>query len=102
MVDDAFKGHRKKMFDVIAAVPVNQDLRMVMQQGAFTIHTRDVPLETMPGCQKWLRKIIIPAKDVRRFRNSLDVLGMRLSDVFPDLAHLAIDLMKMHPPRSGP
>src|SRR5262249_54410814 len=49
LVEEAFKDMRGsksnlKGYDVIAAVPVNQDLRMVMQHGAFTIHANDVAL----------------------------------------------------------
>jgi hypothetical protein len=103
LVHGAFKEPRTKpSHDVLAAVPVNQDLRMVMQQGTFTIHANDTALEEHPGCQSWLRKLLIPAESVHRMRLSLDVLGMRLSDVFPDLGHLATDLAKMHGPKPFP
>jgi hypothetical protein len=105
LIDDAFKEAQKvvkdrPIFKLIAAVPVNQDMRMVMQQGAFTVHADSVPLEKRRGCAAWLRKIVIPSGDVPSMRTALDILGMRLSDVFPDLSHLAIDLMRMHPSRS--
>jgi hypothetical protein len=103
LVHGAFKEPRTKpSHDVLAAVPVNQDLRMVMQQGTFTIHANDMALEDHLGCHSWLRKLLIPAESVRRIRLSLDVLGMRLSDVFPDLGHLAIDLAKMDGPKPFP
>lgn len=103
LVQEAFKNApaseiSAKTYDVIAAVPVNHDLRMVMQQGAFTIHASDVALDARPDCRPWLRKIVIPGESVPQMGASLDVLGIRLSDVFPDLSHLAIDLMRMHRP----
>jgi hypothetical protein len=45
----------------------------------------------MPRCQRRLSKISILAQKVRRFRNSLGLLGMRLLDVFPNLDLLVID-----------
>lgn len=83
---------------VLAAVPPNQDLRMVMQQGNFTVHTGREPLESTKNSEHWLQKIIIPRTAIPRLASSLDVLGMRLSDVFPDLSHLAIELTNMHRP----
>ena len=102
LVQEAFRDipttSNLKTSDVIAAVPVNRDLRMVMQHGAFTIHASDVPLETRANRHAWLRKILIPRENVAGIALSLDVLGVRLSDVFPDVDHLAIELGQMHRP----
>ena len=87
-------------YDVLAAVPVNHDLRMVMQQGAFTVHATPQLLNAHPTCGRWLKKLVIPARCVARMDLSLDMLGLRLSDVFPDLHHLAIDLMNIHRPKT--
>jgi hypothetical protein len=106
LIDDAFKDPAGPTADqpdysLIAAVPVNQDMRVVMQQGAFTVHGDDLPLESRPGSASWLRKIVVPCESVPEVRRTLAVLGVRLSDIFPDLRHLAIDLMRLHPPRVG-
>jgi FRG domain-containing protein len=102
LVQEAFRdiptASNLKTYDVIAAVPVNRDLRMVMQHGAFTIHASDVPLEMRANRHAWLRKILIPRENVAGIALSLDVLGVRLSDVFPDVDHLAIELGQMHRP----
>jgi|CXWL01.1.fsa_nt_gi hypothetical protein len=90
-----------KIYDVLAAVPVNHDLRMVMQQGAFTIHANEEALDTRPDCGLWLKKLTIPAEFTTRIEMSLGMLGLRLSDVFPDLDNLARDLTNMHPPRKS-
>lgn len=92
------KSCRGMRYDVLAAVPVNHDLRMLMQQGAFTIHATPDPLNTRPDCGSWLKKLVIPRNCVASISVSLDILGVRLSDVFPDLGHLAIDLTNMHRP----
>jgi hypothetical protein len=73
---------------------------MVMQQGAFTIHADPSPLDEQDGCRTWLKKVIIPYDAIPQMTASLDVLGVRLSDVFPDLTHLAIELTNMHRPRA--
>jgi hypothetical protein len=93
LVESAFKtGCLPGKYEVLAAVPVNQDLRMVMQQGAFTVHTTAKPLNAYEGCTRWLKQLIIPADHLNRIGQALDLLGVRLSDVFPDLHHLSIDL----------
>jgi hypothetical protein len=74
---------------IAAAVPIERDLRMLVQQGAFTVHSSFKPLEQLQGADDWLRKIIIPAEDKESICAELYLLGIRLADLFPDLAHLA-------------
>lgn len=87
------------VYDVLAAVPINHDLRMLMQQGTFTVHTTPQPLTMQPSCESWLRKVIIPGNYVRSIAVELDILGVHMSDVYPDLEHLARELMAIHRPR---
>ncbi len=108
VIQPAFKGvaraaavdHAASKYDVIAAVPVNHDLRILMQQGAFTVHATPQPLNAYPNCGPWLKKLVIPKSGVARMGLSLDMLGLRLSDVFPDLHHLVIELMNLHRPQA--
>jgi len=81
---------------VIAAMAVEIDPRMLMQQGAFTVHSSDQPLNEMPNCHKWLRKFTIPAVSIWKITHELDIMGFRQGDVFPDLNNLAAELKDIH------
>lgn len=85
---------------VAAAMAIETDLRMQMQQGAFTVHSSGTPLNLMGDCRHWLRKYVIPARCVRSMARQLDLLGFRLGDLFPDLGNLARELKGRHRPVS--
>ena len=100
LVTSAFKSRGEQpQHEVLAAVPVNQDLRMVMQQGAFTIHATAKPLDSHESSTTWLKKLTIPGAHVHEMALALDLLGLRLSDVFPDLHHLSLELTKRFRPK---
>jgi hypothetical protein len=82
---------------IAAAWAVEGDLRMQMQQGAFTIHTCETPLERLANCHEWLCKIVIPARCVDRIREDLDLAGIRLAYLFPDLGNLVAELRTQRP-----
>ena len=70
---------------VVATTPVETDLRMLVQQGAFTAHSTSAPLNKLPGRGIWLRKFEIPAASLPTFARELSLLGLRLADLFRDL-----------------
>jgi FRG domain len=94
----AMKGNDRSDKKALAAMPLETDLKMLTQQGAFTVHVSDEPLNEMSGCDEWLKKLIIPAEDVPSVAMELDVLGFRLGDLFPDLQNLAKEISKMQSP----
>jgi hypothetical protein len=94
----AFKGNDKKRRKIAAAMPVESDTRMQMQQGAFTVHSAKRPLEKMEGSSQWLRKFVIPAKAKEQMSWELKLMGFRLGDLFPDLGNLAAELKGRHVP----
>jgi hypothetical protein len=63
-----------------------------------TVHILDKPLNELPGCDEWLKKLVIPAQRVSDLAVELDVLGVRLADLFPDLQNLAKAITNMHRP----
>ncbi|HEX7315052.1 MAG TPA: hypothetical protein VF297_14085 [Pyrinomonadaceae bacterium] len=83
---------------VAAAMAVETDLRMQMQQGAFTLHSSNKALNLMPGCEEWLQKYVIPITALPTVARELDLLGFRLGDLFPDLGSLAEELKGVHRP----
>jgi hypothetical protein len=98
----AFKAGAESDIKVLAASPVEGDLRMFVQQGQFTVHVIDEPLNLMPGSDKWIRKFVIPTQAILDMALQLDVLGMRLADLFPDLQNLAKEISNVHQPSPPP
>jgi hypothetical protein len=65
-----------------------------MQQSSFTAHSLRTPLEETPEASEFLQKLIIPESRRRQFANELSYLGVGVSGIFPDLAHLAAGLVR--------
>jgi FRG domain len=82
---------------IAAAMAVETDPRMQMQQGAFTVHASDTPIERLTGCDAWLRKMIIPRAVIAKFANEMELLGYRIDYLFPDLGSLARELKRFFP-----
>ena len=81
---------------IMAAWAMETDPRMQVQQGAFTIHATERPLNMIEGCEKWLRQFKIPANCVPVIASELKDMGIRLADLFPDLGNLATELKARH------
>jgi hypothetical protein len=101
LVRPAIKGEDCSEIQVLAASPLETDFKMLTQQGAFTVHVLDGPLNEVPGCKAWLKKLVIPSQRVSGIARELDALGFRLADLFPDLQNLAKEIMNMHRPSSA-
>lgn len=78
--------------DVLAVVGQDIDLRMTLQQGAFTLHGTSAPLNERPDADGYLAKFIIPQSARKQIKEELWFLGIRRSGLFPDLANLALEL----------
>ena len=77
---------------VLAVIGQDVDLRMTVQQGAFTLHGTNVALNERPDAEGYLAKLVIPYASREKLKEELWVLGIRRSCLFPDLANLALDL----------
>jgi len=76
-----------------AAVILRQiDIRMTVQLSAFTIHGRTTPLDQSAEGEKYLLGFPIPKKTKDDLRKELFRLGIRESNIFPDLEHLAKEI----------
>lgn len=98
MLRPAIKGDDSSTIAVLAASPLEIDMRMFVQQGQFTVHVTNQELNKMAGSENWLRKVKIPVEVVSQVALELDLLGIRLADIFPDLENLARELTNMHRP----
>jgi hypothetical protein len=70
---------------VIALTAFQSDLRMLVQQAAFTIHRDNVDLRDHPAATKILRKFIVPKDSKGYLRDRLMHMGISVGTVFPDL-----------------
>ena len=81
--------------DVIACWAEESDLRILLQQSAFTIHNSDTPLEILVDNLKIsgiMEKIIIPSTKKKYLLQQVEICGFSLIDLFPDIEHLAQQL----------
>lgn len=69
----------KETNKVIAAMAVESDSRMQVQQRAFTVHNTDRPLNKMDGSDKWLHDFIVPLDDAKRNALRVDIIGVKAS-----------------------
>lgn len=92
MLEPAFKERAKDDGDVFAVMAVEHDMRMFVQQGAFTIHAARDELNTRKGHSAYLIPLLIPADAVKGMAWEVVACGFRRGDIFPDLANLADEL----------
>lgn len=92
LINPAFAKKYTSPEKVGAAMAVEADIRMQVQQGAFTVHGLRAPLSEVPGSQNWLFRADIPAEAIGRLRHELRILSIRKDSVFPDLSGLAAHL----------
>ncbi len=97
LLNDAFCTTKQSTKPLYAVVPAPQvDLRMLVQQGVFTIHNTQVPLNEQSGSEEFCLKFVVPLESKESLRDELDALGINARNLFPDLQHLASDI------RTGP
>jgi len=91
-IEPAFKDYLVSSDDIIACCSVENDLRMYVQQAAYTIHGSDAPLENLAQGSDILAKLTIPAREKPRLQSELEILGFKLSTVFPDTEHVSSEI----------
>lgn len=97
LIVPAFKN-RLEPDTVGVTMAIEHDTRIQVQQSAFTIHSIRTPLNLLEGCDNWLCKFVINSENVKSFFEELDLLGIRKSNLFPDLPSLASELKFIHRP----
>jgi FRG domain len=95
MVYAAFRKGNEN--DKVRAVMASEtDLRMFVQQGCFTIHSKKEGLNRELGCSAYLSKITIKRSALSRMTKEIGLCGFRKGDIFPDLANLATELRETY------
>jgi len=83
---------------VAAAMASETDQRMFVQQGCFTVHSADLPIEEIQLPEHVLTKVKIPAECVQQLSFDVELCGFRRGDLFPDLQNLADELRTTYGP----
>ena len=96
LIEPAFWG-RESPPKIAAAMAIESDPRMQMQQGAFTVHALRTPLCELDPNADWLYHAQVPAQCIQNIRYELKVLSIREDSVFPDLSALARQLSRERP-----
>lgn len=99
LAKSAFSG-RGNVTDTVAVLAPRSNPRMAAKLGAYTIHGSRQPLEAHRRAATFLAKVEIPDSAMYPIRRDLSLAGVRLSNLFPDLDHLAEELCEM--PAIGP
>lgn len=94
MIEPAFLSPSKvKENDKIIAVSaIENELRMMVQQSAFTIHSSQEALENYPENEKFLKRIKLPKECLNDIALDLDLLGFKPSNIYPDLENLSKEI----------
>jgi hypothetical protein len=71
------------------------DLRIIVQIGRFTLHGQNTAIDMIGGSEAWLKQYIVPQNTKEKIRKQLVVIGIKRSNLFPDLANLATELTEM-------
>jgi hypothetical protein len=101
MISAAFTHKVAENKKILAVMAAENDLRMFVQQGCFTIHSDTVPLNRRNNQHKYLSSIVIPAAHIRQIAFEVHACGFRKGDIFPDLGHLADELKGAWPPKKA-
>jgi hypothetical protein len=93
MIQPAFRSTVPDNGKVLAVMNVETDLRMFVQQGAFTIHSDRAPLNMREGHSRYLTPLLVEKEHVARMAWEINIAGIRKGDIFPDLNNLADELV---------
>lgn len=78
----------------VAVMASETDLRMMVQQGAFTVHAKDCgELDLHADFRRHLVKFVI--QDVARFAEEISTAGFAEAGIYPDLDHLSSELTRL-------
>lgn len=80
---------------IIACHSVKKDLRMYSQQSSFTVHNTKRKLEDICDSNT-LFKFVIPCECKEEMYESVSILGISTSFIYPDMEHVSKDIIKKY------
>ncbi len=100
----AFDSNASDVDYIIGILPSETHTRLMVQLSVFTLHGSGLPLDERPDNDEYLVKYRIPHNSKSKLKEQLKFLGVRESNLFPDLDHLADETKKLRfsqPPNTG-
>ena len=98
MILPAFNSRRinQEVSDkIIACYPVEYNMRIYTQQSAFTVHNTFKKIEFINN-KHLLMKYDIPAECKKAIYEELQICGITLRNVYPDVEHIAEELKQFY------
>ena len=92
---DKAKFEDKYKDKIIACHSVKKDLRMYSQQSSFTVHNSQRKLEDICD-DETLFKFVIPHYCKEKMYESVNILGISTSFIYPDMEHISRDIIKKY------
>ncbi len=90
-VKNAFVRRVQSADQIVAAIPTEVSVHMMMQSSRFTVHNSHKPLEEYSSGEQFLQKAVIAPEVKQEIAVHLDIMGVKLSTLFPTLDALAFD-----------
>ncbi len=91
----AFDSNTSDVDYIVGILPSETHTRLMVQLSVFTLHGSGLPLDESPGTDEYLVKYRIPHNSKSTLKGQLKYLGVRESNLFPDLDHLADETKKL-------
>ncbi len=91
----AFNESAREKKNIIAIRPSEVDIRLMVQLSVFTINGYKIAIENLPSSDKYLWKFKVPRESKEKLLKELKQLGIRLSNIFPDLDHLSEEIRQL-------
>jgi hypothetical protein len=92
LIKKAFDSQAIDINKVLAIEPSEVDIRMMVQLSTFTVHGTGKSIYDCAEIDDFLIKFLIPSNSKKLLRDELKYLGIRESNLFPDLEHLAQEI----------
>lgn len=85
---------------IVGILPAESHIRLMVQLSVFTLHGSGLVLDELPTTDAYLVKFRIPSDAKPKLREQLKFMGVRESNLFPDLDHLANEIraLRFRPP----
>jgi len=96
IIDRAFGNSSKEIKKIVAIRPAEVDDRPQAQLSGFTLFGFDKPLDQISENDNFIIKFRISKIEKCKIREALKQRGVRLSDIYPDLDHLAIEISELN------
>lgn len=91
----AFDRRANDVDYIVGIMPSETHIRVMVQLSVFTIHGSGKILDELPNTDRFLIKFSIPHESKNDLKEQLKFLGVRESNLFPDLDHLANEIRSL-------